>query len=253
MGWWKDDPDLARYYGEQDRAYAERRAEIDIALIRGRADIEASNRRIAAAEQAEWRARRRRFTENLRDSTEHTFDDCDHFDEAACRRWADETHRIFRTAIDDHDKIQSLLTDFRRAAAALQCDLRGIAELLSLELAPVDAPVRSPLAELLREFGVPTLSGSLAQPMATFTTDVSELRYRTLTCAHLRARTRHEWLSRLRAPPIRPTWPIAPWPTDELPADAVLDLRQRVTLESRHAGLDASLLTSSLELLATYT
>lgn len=256
MAWWKDDPDLVRYYREQDRAYAERRAEIDIALIRVRADIAATNRRIAAAEdaeQAEWRAQRRRFAENFRDSIEHTFDDCDHFDEAACRRWADRTHRIFRTAVDDQAEIQSLLTDFRCAAAALQRDLRGIAELLGLELAPVDAPARSPLAELLREFGFPNLSRSPSPPTATFTTDVSELRYRTITCAHLREQTRHKWLATLRSPPLRPIVPIPLWATDDLPADAVFDLRGRVTLESRHAGLDASLITGSLELLATYT
>ncbi|MFC9995106.1 hypothetical protein [Nocardia sp. NPDC127526] len=255
MAWWKDDPDLVRYYREQDRKYAERRAEIDIALIRGRSDIDAVNRRITAAEDAEqarWRARNRRFAENLRDSAERTFDDCDHFDESACRRWADGIHRIFRTAGDDHAEIHALLDDFRGAAAALQRGLRGIADLLGLELPPDAVPVRAPLTELLRELGLPDLSRTLSHQPATSTIDVSELRFRILTCAHLRARTRHEWLSELRPPPHRPGWTIPPWAIDELPTDTVFDLRRRVTLESRHAALDAGLITSSLELLATY-
>jgi hypothetical protein len=126
---------------------------------------------------------------------------------------------------------------------AAQHDLRGIAELLGLTLQPVDSPARSPLIDLLLQFGKPWPG---TPPLLTV--DVPELRHRITMCFQLRWQTKHDWLGELRPDP---TFGLL-WP-DELPVNAVPDLRRKVTLEARNAGIEAGLISSSLELLGSYT
>jgi len=243
MARWQDDPVLARYYRELDRKYQDRRRELDIALLRTRTAIKATEYRIAAAEEAERRAQSQKFAASLRDSIERDFRKCEHFTAAACEAWADRTHRIGRTAVDDAAEVRQLLVDFRNAADRYQHDLRGIAELLGLTLQPVDSPARSPLIDLLLQFGKPWPG---TPPLLTV--DVPELRHRITMCFQLRWQTKHDWLGELRPDP---TFGLL-WP-DELPVNAVPDLRRKVTLEARNAGIEAGLISSSLELLGSYT
>lgn len=252
MGWWKRDPDLVRYHQELDRKYAERRIELDMALLRGRADLVATDRRIRAAEEAadeQWRAERRRFIEGQRDSTERSLRACTHFDEAACQEWADRLHRVFRTAADDGGTLTALLVAVRDAASSLRRDLTALADLLGVRLEPADTG--SPFAELLRTFSLP--DGDVLSP--TPEVDLHEVRRRIRACTQLREGTRQSWLDGLRPAPALPPYgldPLGLLGPVHLSAGSVSDLRAKVTLEARNAELEASLLTGSLELMHSY-
>lgn len=252
VGWWKSDPDLVRYYEELDRKYAERRIELDMALLRDHADLVATDRRIRAADVAadeQWRAERRRFIEGQRDSTERSLRACTHFDEAACQDWADRLHRVFRTAADDGGTLTALLVAVRDAASTLRRDLAALADLLGFRLEP--AETESPFAELLRTF---VLSDwDVLTPTAEV--ELHEVRRRIRACTQLREGTRQSWLDALRPAPALPAHgldPLGLLGPVHLSASSVYDLRAKVTLEARNAELEASLLTGSLELMHSY-
>jgi hypothetical protein len=215
MARWQDDPVLYDYYRKLDEQYDRRRREIDMGLTRIRADIAATNARIAAADRAERLAEARRDVERTRDRLEREFRECAHFHESDCRVWADRAWRIGRTAEDDLAEVRRLRDDFRTAADGYQRDLRRIATMLGFELSEQSAP-RTPLDELLLPFIRPT-----PVPFPASGIDLHEVRRQITRCAQLRDQTRRIWLEDLTPDPaVRHFWLF------DIPVDVVCSVVQ---------------------------
>jgi hypothetical protein len=241
MGRRQDDPVLYDYYRKLDEEYDRRRREIDMGLIRIRADIAATDARIAAADRAQRRVAARRDAERTRDRLEHEFRETGHFRESDCRQWADRTWRIGRTAADDQTEVERLREDFRTAADGYQRDLRRIATMLGFQLPEQTSP-RTPLDELLLPFVRP-----IPLPARAAGPDLHTLRDQIARCAQLRHQTRQIWLQELTPDSrMRGLWLF------EVPVDVVRRLQQKVALEARSAAQEASLIDGSLVLLRSY-